>query len=65
MKTDRKYKDMQVNFHSKITRLVTPLEFLRIVKNKSYVISRSKIIPPKLGSNNFGKILIEYKNESF
>lgn len=35
-------------------------EFLRLTKEASPMIERSRFIPPKLGSNNFGEFEVVY-----
>ena len=43
-------------------QVVTPEEFIEIYNERSSEILSAKIVPPKLGSNDFGKILVEWKN---
>lgn len=44
----------------KVTKLVTAEEYLQIVAKQRQNIKRTKFIPPKLGTNSFGKFLIEF-----
>ncbi len=41
---------------------VTPEEYLRILGQRRDEILSVRIIPPRLGNKDFGKILIEWKN---
>ena len=52
---------MESTYFNKISRIVGPKEFLRIAKRNK--ILRSKLIPPRIGSDNFGMFEIVYKNE--
>lgn len=45
---------------ARISKVVSPKEYLKLIKSESsYRIKGSKILPPKLGSNSFGEILVE------
>jgi len=43
-------------------QVVTLEEYIKIYNENSVNILSVRIIPPRIGSNNFGKILIEWKN---
>lgn len=43
-------------------QVVTPEEFVKIYNENSSNILSVKILPPKIGNNDFGRILIEWKN---
>jgi hypothetical protein len=45
------------------SRLFTPAAYLKFIKNPSNkrAIESVKIIPPVLGSSDFGKIYVEFK----
>jgi len=52
------------NFYKSIhTRLFTPSAYLKFINNPANkrAIKEVKIIPPKLGSDDFGKIHVEFK----
>lgn len=55
--TARKPKYMRYS----IKKDVTPREFLELVKSKPEAIKASKIVLPKLGSDNLGRIVVELK----
>lgn len=44
----------------KLHQLLTPGQFLRVLKTNRGAIKRTKFIAPKLGSSGFGKIYVEY-----
>jgi uncharacterized protein (DUF58 family) len=46
-------------------QVVTVNEFLELYAEKSSEILSAKIIPPRLGNKDFGKVLIEWKNPVF
>jgi hypothetical protein len=46
-------------------QVVTAEEFLKLYEEKSSEIQSVKIMPPRLGNKDFGKILIEWKNPVF
>ncbi len=46
-------------------QVVTVKEFLDLYTEKSSEILSAKIIPPRLGNKDFGKVLIEWKNPVF
>lgn len=48
---------------SKVTKIISPSEFLRIARNNRSSIKSSKIVPPKIGSNSLGEILVEFYHE--
>ena len=50
----------ELSFQPKFSEVVTPREFLKITKKQESNIKSVKIIPPRLGGSNFGKIRIEY-----
>ena len=54
---------MNSNFQYKITKRISPSEFIKILNDNSYTILNSRIIAPKLGSNSLGEIEIVYRNE--
>lgn len=41
--------------------IISPEEYLKLTDSDKANIESSKIIPPSLGSNDFGKIEINYK----
>ncbi len=43
-----------------LRRVVTPAQFLRIMRSDQPAIKKTKFIPPKLGTRSFGSFLIEY-----
>lgn len=45
-----------------ISEQVSPQQFLRLSSIEKANIAESRIIPPKLGENEFGKIEISYKD---
>jgi len=49
---------------SKITKALSAKEFLRLAQNNRSSIKSSKVIPPKLGSSGFGKIIVELTHGS-
>lgn len=52
------------NFYKHIhTRLFTPSAYLKFISNPANksAIKNVKMIPPKLGSDDFGKIYVEFK----
>ena len=46
-------------------QIVTAEEFLVLYEQKASEIRSAKIIPPRLGNKDFGKIMIEWKNPVF
>jgi len=52
---------MDSYFQYKITKRISPGEFLKILNDNPNTILNSRIIAPKLGSNSLGEIEIEYK----
>lgn len=57
---------METMFSSKLInmtslrRVVTPAQFLKIMRRDQLAIKKTKFIPPKLGTRSFGRFLIEY-----
>lgn len=59
-----------MNFSEKIlssyrlTRIVTPSEYLKLLKNDKFKdsIIKARFVSPRLGSNHLGKVLIQYKH---
>lgn len=44
------------------TQVVSIDEFLRLYEEKGAEIQSTRILPPRLGSSDFGRIIIEWKN---
>jgi len=42
--------------------VLSPESYLKLNKQELINISNSEIIPPRLGKNDFGRILVHYKN---
>lgn len=44
----------------KLFRILSPKEFLQVLKNRRDSIKTTRFIPPRLGTNDLGKIYVEY-----
>lgn len=45
--------------------ILTPDKYLKLTKSERASIREIQIIPPKVGTPNFGKIRVKYKNIIF
>lgn len=54
------FKPMKPSIN-RMSKNVSAGEFLKLAKTRPSSIKSSKILPPKLGSNGFGKIHVEFK----
>jgi hypothetical protein len=41
-------------------QILSPSQFLSLVKTDRNAIKTSKVIPPRIGSRHFGKVYVEY-----
>ena len=55
-------RNREISMSPQRFQVVTPEEYIKIYNQNSANILSVRIIPPRIGSNNFGKILIEWKN---
>lgn len=55
-------KTLEIKTKSVKKEVISPREFLSIPKSE---IEKSIFIPPRLGSNSFGKFKVEYKHTRY
>lgn len=51
-----------IPMYPKKVRILTPKEFLNLTSDQRNNIKVAKIVPPRLGKWDLGKILVEYKS---
>jgi len=45
--------------------LLSAKDFLELKKNNPHLIAHTKIVPPKLGADDFGGILVQYSRPMY
>lgn len=50
---------------SMLREFVTPVRYLEILRSEGDSIKSVKIIPARLGGNDFGKLLVEFKTPKY
>ena len=51
-----------ISVYPKTRRILTPLEFLKLSPDERAKLKSVRIIPPRLGEWDFGKIVVEYRH---